>query len=98
MFDLIAHLPPAVFDTIGVIGFSMYVVNYCLLTLHKITSHSKIYFAINLCAASMVLFGLINSFNLASALIQGFWIIISIAAIVLRLRRERTALAPGKFA
>jgi hypothetical protein len=65
--------------------------NYCLLTFHRLTSHSKLYFMINLMAASMVLIGLTHSFNLASALIQLFWIVISTTAIVLRLRQSKRA-------
>jgi hypothetical protein len=85
-FNLIS---PAWFEAIGVIGFGLYVLNYTLLTLHHLTSHSKTYFAVNIIAASCVLIGLTHSFNLASALIQGFWIIISFTAIFVRLR-------PGK--
>lgn len=86
MLTALLSLPPAVFELIGVAGFALYVLNYSLLTLHRITSHSKTYFVINMIAASFVLIGLTNSFNLASALIQGFWIVISITAIIVRLR------------
>ncbi len=86
MFDVITTVPPAVFEAIGVVGFALYVLNYGLLTFHRVTSHSKAYFVLNLIAATMVLIGLTYSFNLASALIQMFWIVISITAIVMRLR------------
>ena len=91
MFDFIARLPTSLVDVIGVIGFSLYVMNYCLLTFHRLTSHSKLYFMINLMAASMVLIGLTHSFNLASALIQLFWIVISTTAIIVRLRQSKRA-------
>jgi hypothetical protein len=91
MFDFIARLPPFVVNVIGVIGFSLYVMNYCLLTFHRLTSHSKLYFVINLMAASMVLIGLTHSFNLAAALIQLFWIVISTTAIIVRLRQSKRA-------
>jgi hypothetical protein len=91
MFDFIARLPPFVVNVIGVIGFSLYVMNYCLLTFHQLTSHSKLYFVINLMAASMVLIGLTHSFNLAAALIQLFWIVISTTAIIVRLRQSKRA-------
>ena len=94
MFDFIAQLPPFVVNVIGVIGvigFSLYVMNYCLLTFHRLTSHSKLYFVINLMAASMVLIGLTHSFNLAAALIQLFWIVISTTAIIVRLRQSKRA-------
>ena len=91
MFDFIARLPPFVVNVIGVIGFSLYVMNFCLLTFHRLTSHSKLYFVINLMAASMVLIGLTHSFNLAAALIQLFWIVISTTAIIVRLRQSKRA-------
>jgi hypothetical protein len=91
MFDFIARLPPFVVNVISVIGFSLYVMNYCLLTFHRLTSHSKLYFVINLMAASMVLIGLTHSFNLAAALIQLFWIVISTTAIIVRLRQSKRA-------
>jgi hypothetical protein len=34
MFDFIARLPPFVVNVIGVIGFSLYVMNYCLSIRH----------------------------------------------------------------
>ncbi|WP_296420669.1 CBU_0592 family membrane protein [Pseudooctadecabacter sp.] len=75
-----------VFDVIGVLGFALYVVNYALLTFNKITSQSHLYFWLNLAAASLVLVSLTQAFNLASVLIQLFWIALSLAAIVVRLR------------
>jgi len=91
MFTFIYGLPPSAFECVGVAGFAIYVLNYAMLTFHRITSHSKTYFVLNLIAASMVLVGLTHSFNLASALIQLFWIAISIAAIALRLRPSKIA-------
>lgn len=91
MTDFIFTLPPPVFDTIGVVGFALYVINYGLLTFHRITSHSKTYFVLNLAAATLVLIGLTHSFNLASALIQMLWIAISLTAIALRMRANLDA-------
>lgn len=98
MFDFIFPIPPSALEAIGVLGFCLYVLNYSLLTLHRVTSHSTTYFIINLAAATMVLIGLSNSFNLASALIQMFWIVISITAIVIRLRAARTGGGLGRLA
>ena len=90
MFDA---LPTALlFDTIGVLGFSLYVINYALLTVHRITSQSKAYFMMNLIAATLVLISLSHAFNLASALIQVFWIAISLLAVAMRMR-DRTVTA-----
>lgn len=88
MIQLISVADPLVFEIIGVTGFGLYVLNYTLLTFHKLDSYAAIYFAINLVAASCVLVSLLVSFNLASAMIQVFWVMISFAAIVIRLRRR----------
>lgn len=83
IFDII---PPQWLDAIGVAGFGLYVLNYSLLTCHRLSSNDVSYFALNLLASCMVLAGLVSSFNRASALIQIFWICISVVAIFLRLR------------
>ncbi len=85
MTSLIETSNPALLDLIGVAGFGLYVINYTLLTFHKLHSHDALYFGINLVAASCVLAGLLVSFNLASAMIQLFWVFISTAAIAVRL-------------
>jgi predicted membrane protein len=81
-------LPAEVLDAIGVAGFGLYVLNYGLLTVQRVQSHQARYFALNGIAATMVLIGLMSAFNLASALIQIFWIVISIVAIIIRLRKR----------
>ena len=80
---------PTLFDAIGVAGFGLYVLNYSMLTLQRIKSDSIRYFVINLVAASMVLIGLTNAFNLAAAMIQVFFICSSCVAIFLRLRARQ---------
>lgn len=82
-FDLTAT------ELLGILGFCTYVSNYTMLTLRIISADCLPYFVINLCAAGLVLIGLSGSFNLASALIQGFWIVISLVGIAVRLRRRR---------
>lgn len=70
----------------GVAGFGLYVSNYLMLTFRVLTSNCIIYYCINVTAASLVLAGLMNSFDLASALIQIFWICISTVGIFMRIR------------
>ncbi len=77
-----------IFELLGVVGFFLYVLNYTLLTFRVLTGDSLTYFAINFCAASFVLIGLTNSFNLAAAMVQIFWICMSTLAIILRLIRR----------
>ncbi len=76
---------PLVIEMIGVSGFVLYVTNYALLTFRVLNTYHIAYFVINLCAASLVLIGLSASFNLAAAMIQFFWIAMSILAIAMRL-------------
>jgi hypothetical protein len=90
MSDFFLSLPPVIFEAIGIAGFALYVLNYGLLTFTHVTSEPKCYFVLNMIAASCVLIGLTHSFNLASALIQLFWIVTSTTAIVLRQRQSRT--------
>lgn len=84
MMILLNTLPPEFFDAIGIAGFGLYV-----LTFQRIGSETTVYFAINWLAATFVLIGLTTSFNLASALIQIFWIVISTIAIIIRLRQPK---------
>ncbi|MGH1369453.1 MAG: CBU_0592 family membrane protein [Maritimibacter sp.] len=76
-----------VLEFFGIGGFLLYVANYTLLSLGKLTSHGTSYFAINFCAAALVLAGLMQSFNMASALIQMHWIIVSALAIGFRAQK-----------
>lgn len=86
--SILSTIPAEAFDLIGVTGFGLYVLNYSLLTLRKISADQTRYFVLNMLAASMVMVGLMSAFNLASALIQGFWIVISIVGIATRLRQH----------
>lgn len=91
MPQFFTSLPPTIFEILGVAGFGIYVLNYTLLTVHRLTSQSKAYFVLNMIAATFVLIGLTHSFNLASALIQSLWIVISIYAVVTRMRAPPVA-------
>lgn len=71
----------------GVAGFGLYVSNYLMLTFSVLTGNCITYYLINVTAASLVLAGLSNSFDLASVLIQIFWICISTIGIWIRLRQ-----------
>lgn len=70
----------------GIAGFGLYVCNYMMLTFRVLTGNCVIYYIVNFSAASLVLTGLMNSFDLASALIQIFWIFISSIGILIRVR------------
>ena len=69
-------------EAIGVLGFIFYMLSYFLLLTGKIKGTHNSYILMNLFAASCVLISLIHNFNLASALIQVFWIVISIIGLI----------------
>lgn len=74
---------------LGVAGALAYVVNYTLLTLRIVSTESVAYFAVNLCAASMVLLSLGHAFNAAALIVQVFFIGVSLCGIASRLSRAR---------
>lgn len=82
---------PSVFEVIGIAGFMLYVTNYTLLTLRFINGHSVLYFTINLVASSSVLAGLTVSFNLAAAMVQVFFVVMSLVGIAIHLRQSPRA-------
>ena len=73
-----------IFRAIGVFGFGLYVMNYSMLARGTLTSASLKFFSINIIAASCVLASNYTEFNLASVMIQIFWIIIGTYAILHR--------------
>jgi len=79
----------------GVIGFLIYVSLYVSLALRWINSDDVVYFIGCVLAAALVLVSLTQDFNLASALIQGFWIVMGIPAIIIRLARKRSNRVAG---
>lgn len=87
----LADLPPNIPQAIGVLGFALYVLAYSLLTTRILRGDSPRYFLLNLAASSCVLIGLSASFNLASALIQLFWVIMSILGIIMHFVRPARA-------
>ncbi|WP_438955357.1 CBU_0592 family membrane protein [Cognatiyoonia sp.] len=84
-----------IYEAIGVAAFALYVMNYLLLTIEEVSSEQASYFVLNWLAATFVSIGLMQSFNLASALIQIFWIGISSWGIYVRFSRQgRSADSP----
>ncbi len=77
-----------IMEMAGIVGFGLYVCNYMMLTFRVLTGNCIIYYVVNFSAASLVLTGLMNSFDLASALIQIFWIFISSIGIIIRVRPD----------
>jgi len=76
-----------IYRAIGVAGFVIYVVSFFLLSMGRLTSDSTWFFTLNFSAACCVLVGLTVEFNLGSALIQTFYIAISLGGIARCARR-----------
>lgn len=74
-------------ELIGVMGFLCYICAFGSVQLGLMDGNSLAYSLSNILAASLVAVSLISEFNLASALIQGSWIIMGLIGLGLRVRR-----------
>lgn len=68
-------------NTIGVIGTILLITAYFLLASQRIKGDSYTYLIMNAIAATLILYSLFYYFNLASFIIEIFWIAISIYGI-----------------
>lgn len=73
----------------GLTGVLLYVTSFFCLSTGRMDSSGLVYFILVLVAASLVLLSLCADFNLSAALIQGFYISMSLGAIALRMRAWR---------
>ena len=71
---------------LGLIGFGIYVTGFMLLSTGRLDSRGTRYFAMTLVDSTCVLLSLTVDFNLSSALIQIFYVLVSLSAIFLRAR------------
>jgi len=93
MVDLV--LPDMFWRSLGMAGFALYVLNYALLSWRLVDVKSNRFFVWNTAAASLVLASNYIDFNLASVLIQVFWIAIGLNAIILRRKSAPSEALPG---
>ncbi|MEQ8602689.1 MAG: cyclic nucleotide-binding domain-containing protein [Marivibrio sp.] len=92
MEDWIAGNETLLAEIAGAVGVGLYLASYAALQFGVIRGQSYTYPALNLFAAGFVLVSLAQSFNMASAVIQTCWIVISaigIARIFFLSRRVR---------
>ena len=76
-------------ETIGLGGALLYSVCYLLSAYDRLPSQSPLYYVSKLTAALMVLISLSQNFNLASAVIQVFFITVSLIGIARHLDAPR---------
>ena len=77
-------------DVIGMAGTSLVVGAFFLLQLNKVSPKGLTYNLMNLAGALFLLFSLCINFNLASFVIEVFWIAASVIGLV-QYRRSKTA-------
>ncbi|MEM6375556.1 MAG: hypothetical protein AAF686_04905 [Pseudomonadota bacterium] len=90
------HFPdPLDFDMLcrltGLFGVLLYVTGFLLLSSGRIDSSRPGYFVLIFIAATCVMVSLCVDFNMSSALIQLFYMLMSVGGIVLRTRKKRRA-------
>lgn len=66
----------------GLLGATLYILSYALAALDVVPSNSPSYYMLKLFAALLVLTSLSNSFNLSAAVIQVFFILISLVGLL----------------
>ena len=68
-------------NTIGIAGSLLIVFAYLALQTGKLGSDQLSYSVMNLIGAGAVIFSLVFEFNLASFLVESFWVIVSLIGI-----------------
>ncbi len=72
------------YQCVGVLGFLTYLFSFGAVQFGILDGNSTTYSLCNVLAAVLVAISLIADFNLASALIQGSWIVIGLTGLALR--------------
>lgn len=86
MVDFVASLDG--WEIIGLLGAFIYTAAYVFAAYDWITSHSPLYYFMNMAAALMVLISLVAHYNLASVVIQVFFVTVSVVGIWRHIGRE----------
>lgn len=76
-------------DMLGNVGVIMIIAAYFLLQIGRMSVRDPRYSAVNGIGAALVLVSLYFEFNLSAALVEGFWLIISLLGLVLSIRGAR---------
>jgi hypothetical protein len=75
-------VPSYIYDTIGMIGVVIILSTYLLLQMERLKSETLLYSVLNMMGSSMILFSVFFEWNLASAIIEGAWVLVSLFGIV----------------
>jgi hypothetical protein len=77
-------------DFVGFIGVALICSAYGASQLGRMEATAPLYSALNGIGAALILFSLCFAFNLASFVIEFFWLIISVAGLWRALKRSKT--------
>ncbi len=78
-------------QVLGVGGFLFYFGSFTALQFRLLDGNGVTYCVLNMTAASLVMISLLDAFNLATALINGSWILIGLIGLGMRFRRRKLA-------
>ena len=70
------------YDVVGTVGVALIVIAFAAVQSGKLASTRLAYSVLNLVGAILILISLLFNFNLASAIIEVFWILISLWGII----------------
>lgn len=91
MFEFLTTLTGlGAYELIGIIGFATYITAFGSVQFGLLDGNQALYSVANILAATLVGISLIKDFNLASALIQGSWIVIGLTGLALRAWKNRS--------
>ncbi len=87
MTDVLNSL--TIVDAVGSAGALVVVAAYFATQMRMMNSDDLAFPVINLLGSVLIAYSLLHNFNLASMLIEGFWIIISVIGIIQYFRLKR---------
>ena len=79
------------YTVLGALGAGLIIVTYLLLQLEKIDPKSRTYSSVNAIGAALILVSLYNDWNLGAAIVEGFWLLVSLFGLYIHGRDRRHA-------
>ena len=74
-------------DFFGNLGVLLIIVSYFWMQIGRISGQSPVYSLVNALGAALVLISLYYEFNLSAALVESFWLLISLLGLFLGTRK-----------
>jgi len=74
-------------DLLGNLGVLLIICSYFLLQIGWVSGQSRAYSLVNASGAALVLVSLYFEFNLSAALVESFWLVISLMGLFLQRKR-----------